>query len=312
MVDIVITEEMERDAVATLEPEFSIHWDPELWRRPDALRARLGDARGLIVRNRTQVDEALLAAAPRLQVIGRLGVGLDNIDMPACAAAGVSVCPATGANAVAVAEYVIASALILLRGVYGATPQILAGTWPRGAFGRGREAAGKCLGLIGFGDIGQAVARRGAALGMSVLAHDPLLPADDPAWAGVERASLNAVLELSDVISLHVPLTEETRGLIGADALAAMRKGAILINSARGGIVDEAALAEALRRGHLGGAALDVFDPEPPDPAAITRFSGLDNVILTPHIAGHSLEAHARVSTVTVEAVRRVLRERAA
>src|SRR5919206_353341 len=219
---------------------------------------------------------------------------------------GVTVCPATGANDVSVAEYVIAAALILLRGAYFASPEVAAGAWPRNRL-IGREIAGKRLGLVGFGGIARETAKRAAALGMNVAAYDPYVPGDSPAWGGVERLDLDALLASADVLSLHVPLTPETRHLLDGAALARVKPDAVLINAARGGVVDEAALAAALRAGRLAGAALDVFEAEPLGAERGARFAGLANVILTPHIAGVTAEANARVSRVTVENVLRHL-----
>lgn len=310
MPKVVISEFMDEAAIAADLAGFDTLYDPGLVDRPDALAAVLGDADALIVRNRTQVRGPLLAAAARLRVVGRLGVGLDNIDVPACAARGIAVCPATGANDGAVAEYVVATALLLLRGSYGASAAVAAGAWPRNAL-MGREIAGKRLGLVGFGSIARETARRAAALGMVIAAHDPFVPAGDPAWTPaygpVQRQDLATLIAQSDVLSLHVPLTAETRGLIDAAALARMPAGAVLINAARGGIVDEAAVAAALRSGQLGGAALDVFDREPLDAAAGAPLAGVPNLILTPHIAGVTQESNVRVSAVIAAAVRRHL-----
>ena len=313
MPKVVISEFMDEAAIAAHLSGFDVLYDPDLVDRPEALAAAVAQADALIVRNRTQVRGPLLAAAPDLRVVGRLGVGLDNIDVAACRDRGIAVCPATGANDVAVAEYVVATALLLLRGAYGATAGVAAGTWPRNAL-MGREIGGKRLGLVGFGSIARETARRAAALGMAVAAHDPFVAPGDPAWTQpfgpVQRLDLDALLAASDVLSLHVPLTEATRGLIDAGALARMPRGAILINAARGGIVDEAAVADALRAGHLGGAALDVFDREPLDAQAGARFADVPNLILTPHIAGVTQESNVRVSAVTAQAVRRHLTER--
>lgn len=307
MAEIVISELMDEAAVAGLREGRAVLYDPGLVDRPAELRAALTSARALIVRNRTRVDEELLAAGPGLVVVGRLGVGLDNIDLAACRARGVAVCPATGANDVAVAEYVIAAILILLRGAFAATARLLEGGWPREA-SIGREAMGRRLGLVGFGRIAREVAARARALGMAIAAFDPLLPEDHPAWGGVERhATLEGLLGAADVVSLHVPLTPQTRGLLDARAIAAMRPGAILINTARGPVVDAAAVAAALRRGHLGGAALDVFEEEPLPAAAAAVFAGCPNLILTPHVAGITVESNARVSAMVADAVRRVL-----
>ncbi|MGD9510059.1 MAG: NAD(P)-dependent oxidoreductase, partial [Geminicoccaceae bacterium] len=186
MAEIVVTEFMDEAAVAELRRDFSVHYDAGLVDRPDDLARAAAGARGLIVRNRTQVRGALLAGAERLRAVGRLGVGLDNIDLEACQARGIAVLPATGANEVAVAEYVVAVALILLRDVYAQLPAMLAGGWPRER-SIGRELFGRRLGLLGFGAIARQVATRAAALGMTVGAYDPHVDAAHPAWAGVER-----------------------------------------------------------------------------------------------------------------------------
>jgi (S)-sulfolactate dehydrogenase len=266
----------------------------------------LADCRALIVRNRTQVRAALLDTAPLLKVVGRLGVGLDNIDVDACASRGIAVRPANGANDLAVAEYVITAALMLLRRAWFATDRVAAGSWPRMDL-MGRELAGKRLGLVGFGAIARLTAAKGAALGMSIAAFDPFVPSGNPAWTGVERSTLAALLATSDVISLHTPLTPQTHWMIDGNALGRVKPGAILINAARGGILDEAALVTALKDGRLGGAALDVFETEPVSAASGTLFRDVPNLILTPHIAGVTEESNVRVSAVTAKAVLDVL-----
>jgi (S)-sulfolactate dehydrogenase len=248
-----------------------------------------------------------------LQVVGRLGVGLDNIDLEACKARGIAVCPATGANAQAVAEYVVGAALMLLRwAAFSGSARLMRGEWPRQEMGEGYEAAGKTLGLIGFGSIGRATAAKARALGVATLAFDDFLEEGHPAWREAERVSMPDLLSRSDIVSLHCPLTPETRGLIGAAELAAMKRGAILINTARGGIVEEAALAAALHSGHLAGAAIDVFETEPITEQTAALFAGLPNVMLTPHIAGITRESNARISAVTVGNVLKALKERQA
>ncbi|HYF52742.1 MAG TPA: hydroxyacid dehydrogenase [Salinarimonas sp.] len=312
MPDIVISEFMDEAAIRDELGGFDVLYDPGLVDRPADLVGALAQARALIVRNRTQVRGALLEAGPRLRAVGRLGVGLDNIDLEACRARGVAVFPATGANDVSVAEYVIATAMMLLRGAYGASADVAAGAWPRNRL-MGREISGKVLGLVGYGSIARETARRAAALGMTILAYDPFVPADHPSrsqpWGRAEDADLDALLAGSDVVSLHVPLTDATRNLIDAGALARMRPDAILVNAARGGVVDEGALAEALRAGRLGGAALDVFDEEPVGAARGAVLAGIPNLVLTPHIAGVTVESNVRVSQVTAQAVRRALAE---
>ena len=300
---ILITEFMDEAAVASLATQFETHHDATLVDRHAELIERLSDVDALIVRNRTQVNAEVLAAAPKLKVVGRLGVGLDNIDMPACKARQVAVIPAIGANALAVAEYVIATAMVLSRGVYFSSAAVGAGQWPRGPLSNGREIGGKVLGIVGFGDIGRLVARLAQGLGMRVVASDPMIEAAAPVWkdSGVSFRTLDALLAESDVISLHVPLVSETRNLINAARLSIMKADAVLINSARGGIVDEAALAAALKAKKLGGAALDVFDDEPLK--AGSALADCPNLLLTPHIAGVTAEANIRVSSMIAERV---------
>ncbi len=309
MTRIVITEFLEPEAVEELKKRgFEVHWDRELWTKRGELEKLVKDLPALIVRNRTRVDEALLRLAPKLKVVGRLGVGLDNIDVAACERRGIEVCSARGANATSVSEYAIAMAMILLRGrAYRDTQRLVAGEWPREELGRGLELAGKTLGIIGLGSIGSTTARKARALEMRVIATDPYLPAGDESWRLAENVPLDRLLATSDVITIHCPFSNETHGMISAPQLQQMRKGAILINSARGGIVDEAACAAALRNGPLGGAALDVFDYEPIKSESGKLFAGLSNVILTPHISGVTAEANHRVSYMTVDSVARVL-----
>jgi len=306
MPEIVISEFMDEAAIRASFAGRDVLYDPKLVDDPARLAAAVRDARALIVRNRTQVRGALLEAATQLQVVGRLGVGLDNIDVTACEARGIAVYPATGANDLSVAEYVITAALMLLRRAWFASARVAAGEWPRTEL-MGRELSGKRLGLVGYGAIARVTGRMARGLGMSVAAYDPLLPADHAAWADASPRPLPELLATSDVVSLHVPLTDATRNMIDAGALAGMRRGAILVNAARGGIVDEAALCSALRSGHLGGAALDVFAREPVDAASGASFVGVPNLILTPHIAGVTDESNVRVSAVTAEAVARHL-----
>lgn len=309
MTDIVITEFMDEAAVAALSARYKVHHDPELFGKPEELAKLVTDIPALIVRNQTQVRGDVLAAAKKLKVVGRLGVGLDNIDMEACAARDIRVFPATGANSLSVVEYVIGTAMTLLRGAYFANAAMLAGEFPKTRL-IGREIAGKRMGLVGFGAIARDVGRHARALGMEVVAYDPYVPAGDPAWQEALRLDLEAVLASADVVSLHLPLTPETRGLIGAEAFARMKPDAILVNAARGGVMDEAALAAALKAGRLGGAALDVFAEEPLGKAAAQLFAGTPNLILTPHIAGNTMESNGRVSGLVAERVMAALEGR--
>ena len=300
---VVISEFMESAAVASLAARFDTACDADLGEHRDRLKRLIADADALIVRNKTLVDGELLAAAPQLKVVGRLGVGLDNIDVLTCKSRGIEIIPATGANALAVAEYVMAAALILLRGAYSSTEAVAAGKWPRPALANGRELAGKTLGVVGFGQIGQLTGRLARALGMKVIGFDAMIPADHPTW-WAERTTackFDEVLHEADVISIHVPLTPATRGLIDAGRLALMKSDAVLINTSRGQIVVEAVLAAALRAGKLGGAALDVFEHEPL--AAGSPLAGCPHLLLTPHIAGVTRESNVRVSTMIAEKV---------
>ena len=299
---ILIPEFIDGEALSVLEAAHDVDFAPDLARRPDELAQRIAHVEALIVRNVTQVRGTLLAAAGRLRVVGRLGVGLDNIDLDACADRNIKVIPATGANAASVAEWVLTSAMILLRGAYLANDAVLAGEWPRTKL-IGHEIAGRTIGLVGFGSIARQTARRAQGLDLAVIAHDPMVPADDPAWSAmnVRRVALDALLAEADIVSLHVPLLETTRNIIDTAALAAMKPSAILVNSARGGLVDEPALATALRGGAIAGAALDVFDEEP-FPAG-SHFLDVPNLLLTPHIAGVTVEANARVSMMIARAV---------
>lgn len=303
MAHIVITEFMDVSAVESLRSRHDVDYRPTLVDDPAALRSAVAGADAVIVRNRTRVDAALLDAGPGLRVVGRLGVGLDNIDVAACGARSIEVIPATGANALAVAEYVIGTAMLLLRGAYRATDDVAAGRWPRAALSEGRESHGKTLGLVGFGSIGRLTAASARALGMRVVAHDPAIDRGAPLWHehDVEPLALDDVFARADVVSLHVPLVDSTRNLVDARRLALMKPGAILINTARGGIVDEAAVAAALRAGTLGGAALDVFAGEPL--ASGSPLAGAPNLVLTPHIAGVTTESNLRVSAMIAERV---------
>lgn len=306
--DIVIAEFMDEAPIESLRQRFTVDFNPRLADDRPALLQAVGRAQALIVRNRTQVDAELLNVAAHLRVLGRLGVGLDNIDLAACRARGVRVLPATGANDIAVAEYVICTAMALLRGAYRASTQVAAGEWPRAAL-IGHEIAGRTLALLGFGGIARQVARRARALEMSAIAYDPNLDASDGCWQahGVTPVDFDTVLAEADVLSLHVPLLPSTRHLIDDAALSRMKATAVVINSARGGVIDDAALAAALKCGGIAAAALDVFESEPL--AAGSVYAGVENILLTPHIAGVTLESNQRVSRVTVDNVLKALRD---
>jgi (S)-sulfolactate dehydrogenase len=306
--DIIITEFIDEESVADLRRDFRVHYDRALVGKPQEIAALGAEVPALIVRNLTQVKGDVLAACKKLKVIGRLGVGLDNIDMAECTRRGIAVFPATGANTVSVAEYVIAATFVALRDVWHANDAILAGKWPRNDLMLG-EISGRCMGLVGFGAIARAVAQRARALGMSVVAFDPLLGGDDPAWRAhgtTQVATLEALLAAADVVSLHVPLLPTTRNLIDAAAFGRMKPEAVIVNTARGGIIDEAAMADALKAGRIKAAVIDVYEQEPL--TAAPHLVGVPGLYLTPHIAGVTAESNVRVSAVTVAAVRTALK----
>jgi len=308
---IVISEFMDLPAVDLLRGRFDVLYAPDYVKQRDQLLAAVRDIPALIVRNLTQVNRELLDAAPRLKVVGRLGVGLDNIDVDACAERGIQVIPATGANALSVAEYTVCTAMMLLRTAYRSTAAVAAGAWPKAELGRGREIAGKTMGIIGYGSIGRLSAGLARPLGMQVIGNDINIPDSDPIWSatGVTAVPLATLLAESDVITLHVPLIASTRNLLSAPNIAKMRAGAVLINTSRGGIVDEAALVAALRDGRLAGAALDVFEREPL--AASPLLTDVPNLLLTPHVAGITAESNRRVSDMIADEITKFMQSHA-
>ncbi|HVT56216.1 MAG TPA: hydroxyacid dehydrogenase, partial [Xanthobacteraceae bacterium] len=297
MPDIVITESIDEDALKSVLAGFDVHYDPKLFLRHNDLCKAVADIPALIVRNNTQVNAEVIESAKKLKVVGRLGVGLDNIDMQACKTRGIAVYPATGANTQSVVEYVLGAAFVLLRRAFFATPEVIAGEFPRAKW-QGREVTGKRLGIVGFGAIGRALAASAAALGMEVVGYDPNLKPNDPAWSQnkVVSVDFDTLLATSDVVSLHVPLTAQTKNLIDRAALLKMKRNSILINAARGGVANEEALVEALRSGQLGSAALDVFTEEPLSKEKAQIFADCPNLILTPHVGAGTAEANRRVS----------------
>jgi D-3-phosphoglycerate dehydrogenase len=280
--------------------------DATLWRDVERLHKTLKDAEALIVRNQTRVDEQLLDAAPKLRIIGRLGVGLDNIDLSAARQHKVAVTAARNANAIAVAEYVMAAMLHIARDFAAADASVRAGEWDRTRFG-GNELWGRTLGLIGLGEIGRRVAKRAEAFGMTVIGHDPVVGPYDFSTQEqhIPLLSLNKVLERADIVSLHIPLIPSTYHLIDAQSLARMQPQSVLINSSRGGIVDEDALIAALTDEHLHCAVLDVTEAEPLP--ADSPLRSCQQVILTPHVAGLTAEAQERTSRLVIGDVLRVL-----
>jgi D-3-phosphoglycerate dehydrogenase len=259
---------------------------------PAALRAIIGGYDGLAIRSATKVTKDLLDAAPRLRVIGRAGIGVDNIDLPAATANGVVVMNTPHGNAIATAEHALALMFALARQLPEATSSTKAGLWEKTRF-MGTEVTGKTLGLIGAGNIGSIVADRAQGLRMRVVAYDPFLSEQRALDLGVEKLELDALLARADFITLHVPMTDATRNILSAAALAQCKRGVRIINCARGGLIDEEALAEALSTGQVGGAALDVFETEPARESPLFAFA---NVVCTPHLGASTNEAQENVA----------------
>jgi D-3-phosphoglycerate dehydrogenase len=302
-VDIAVTEDVWGAPLAELARRRPVIRCPGAWRDRDELLAVAARARALLVRNRTAVDERLLAACPRLLIVARAGVGLDNIDLAAADRAGVVVSAPLGANAASVAEHTVGLALALARRTVRLDAGCRAGRWTRTA---GRELAGGTWGLLGAGATARACGRLAMALRMRAVAYDPYVDPAHPdlAAAGITLAPLAHVVAAADVLSCHLPATAETRGLVDAALLARMRPGALFVSVGRGEVVDEDALADALESGALGGAALDVRRQEPPRPGRIEK---LENVILTPHIAGITAQSQHRVLRVLADDIDAVL-----
>lgn len=301
---VVVADAIDQDALASLrdDPRFELVSRPGL--AGEALAQAIGDADAVLVRSATKITREALAHADRLAVIGRAGVGVDTIDVDAATERGIAVLTAPSGNTISAAELTFALLLALVRRVAAANRSMKAGEWDRKRF-TGSELYGKTLGLVGAGRIGGEVARRALAFGMRIVAYDPYLAPERARELEIELAPLDDVIAAADVITVHVPLTDATVGLIGAERLARARRSAVLVNCARGGIVDEAALLAALRDGRLAGAALDVYEEEPLP--ADHPLRALDNVVLTPHLGASTREAQRNVAVEIAEAVRAAL-----
>jgi D-3-phosphoglycerate dehydrogenase len=267
----------------------------------------LANAEALIVRSATTVSRELISRAPKLSAVGRAGVGVDNIDIPAATEQGVAVFNAPGGNTIAAAELTMGLILSVARKIAAADASVRAGRWDRAAF-KGVELRGKMLGLIGAGRIGGEVARLSRAFGMGVIAYDPYLTEERALDLGVPLVSLDEVLDNGDFISVHVPLTDETRGICGPNELKRVKSTAFVVNASRGGVVDEEALASALHSGDIAGAALDVYENEPLPEDSPLR--GAPNLVLTPHLGASTGEAQVSVATEVARKIRDWLLER--
>jgi D-3-phosphoglycerate dehydrogenase len=302
---IVIADQLPDSALAILRnvPGWTI--DARTGRAPGDLARDLADADALIVRSATRADAALIGAAPKLRVIARAGTGVDNVDVAAATERGIVVMNAPGANSISVAELAMALMLSLSRGIPAADAAMKRGTWDKKKL-TGAELRGKTLGIVGLGRIGQETGARARAFGMELIAHDPFISEQVAESLGIELLTLDGLCARADYITLHLPSTAETRHTFGAERLAACKRGVRIVNTARGELIDEQALADAIEAGHVAGAALDVFESEPP---ADWRLPRLAQVVATPHIAASTVEAQEQVGLETVIAVRDYLRD---
>ncbi len=303
---VLIADPLEEIGVQILRSEAEVDVLPELTQ--EGLVQIIGDYDGLIVRSGTRVTRQVIEKGQTLKVIARAGIGVDNIDVEAATEKGIFVVNAPSAVTTATAEHTFALLLALMRKIPSATSAVRAGKWERSGF-VGHQLRGKTIGIIGLGRIGSAVAQYARAFGMKVLANDPFITADRARQLGIELRDKDSLLRESDVVTLHPPLTKETYHLLEAHALSLMKEGAFLINTSRGGIVDEEALYQALISGKLAGAGLDVLESEPPLPGSVSeRLTKLDNVIVTPHLGASAKEAQEEAALEVAQQVLAVLR----
>ena len=298
---VLIADKLAQSTVSALGDQVEVRWvdGPD---RPKLLEA-VADADALLVRSATTVDAEVIAAAPKLKIIARAGVGLDNVDVDAATAAGVLVVNAPTSNIHSAAEHALALMLSAARQIPAADATLRDKTWKRSAF-NGTELFGKTVGVVGLGRIGQLVAQRLAAFGTHVIAYDPYVPPARAAQLGIELLPLDDVLARADFISVHLPKTKETAGLLGAEALAKTKPGVIIVNAARGGLIDEQALADAIRSGHVRAAGLDVYATEP---CTDSPLFDLPQAVVTPHLGASTSEAQDRAGTDVAESVKLAL-----
>lgn len=293
---VLVADEMSAAAVKIMS-DAGLSVDVKTGLPPAELGAIIGQYQGLAVRSATKVTAEIISLATSLKIVGRAGVGVDNIDLKAATEKKIQVINTPAGNAIAAGELAVAYIFALARKVPQSTASMKKGEWEKKKF-MGVEITGKTLGVVGFGNIGRQVAERGIGLKMKVLAFDPMIKSDAAPPAGVAFAGFDDLVTKADFISLHLPLTAETKNLFGTATLAKMKKGSYLINCARGGIVDETALYESLKAGHLGGAALDVFEKEPCGPLPLFE---LENVIASPHLGASTKEAQEKVAIELAE-----------
>ena len=300
MKKILITEFMDQSALDDLKSIFEVTFDPNLWRDKLSILKFSKDTDGIIIRNKTTLSKEILSEFSKLKFIGRLGVGLDNIDMDYCSEKKIKVQPASGLNADSVAEYVIQAALSLLKKIPLLHQKTVKGSWPRNSFTL-NEIQGKTFGFIGFGEIAKKVFKRLEPFGVHCVAHDPYIDKNNVAEFKIELIDFEKLLQLSNIISIHLPLTNETKELINKDTFKKMTKSPIIINTSRGSIINEYDLLEAYRENLITGFALDVYEKEPVEKKFYDQISNDMNCILTPHIAGVTEESNFRVSKFIAE-----------
>ena len=300
MKKILITEFMDQSALDELKSIFEVTFDPNLWRNKMSILKFSKDTEGIIIRNKTTLSKAILSEFSKLKFIGRLGVGLDNIDLDYCSQKKIKVQPASGLNADSVAEYVIQAALSLLKKIPLLHQKTIKGSWPRNSFTL-NEIQGKTFGFIGFGEIAKKVFKRLEPFGVHCVAYDPYIDKNSVAEFKIELIDFEKLLQLSNIISIHLPLTNETKELIKKDTFKKMTKSPIIINTSRGSIINEYNMLEAYSENLISGFALDVYDQEPVEKKLYDQITNEMNCIFTPHIAGVTEESNFRVSKFIAE-----------
>ena len=295
MINILITEFIDPEALKILSKDFNVIYKKDIWENSDYLKKEINKFDGIIVRNKTNLNQSILEKAANLKYIGRLGVGLDNIDTEYCKKNNIFVQPATGMNADSVAEYVISSSLSLLKKTKLINEKTQSGQWPRTSITT-NELKGKTLGLIGFGDIAKKVLKLINAFEVTTIAFDPFITSQEMEEYNVKKVTFENILSLADIISIHVPLNNETKYLFDKKIFQKMNNKPIIINSSRGGIINEIDLLEAYKNNYVSGFALDVYEHEPVNKIFLKNITNDMNCILSPHIAGVTEEANTRVS----------------
>ena len=299
MIKILITEFINQNSLDLLKDKFKVHYDGKLWEKTDELKEIINDCDGLIVRNKTQVNQDILKKTDNLKFVGRLGVGLDNIDTKFCEEKNIYVQPATGMNADSVVEYVASSSLSLIKKIPLFHTGTIKGEWPRTSI-NSEEISGKILGLIGYGSIGKKVSKYCSNLGLNIVAYDPYLK-DQTSDQNIKFVELDEIYGTSNIISLHLPLTNETKNLINKNSFSKMREKPIIINTSRGSVINEDDLVEAYNANLISGFALDVFENEPVKQEFYSKINENMNCILTPHISGVTTQSNERVCNFITE-----------